>query len=184
MKTLIVNEHELATHWQMSDRRVRQLVGEGIAVRSGGGFDLVASDQKLINWLRRDEETLALRRAHLRQQMLASERLLQRQERQWLTLDEVQELLDRAWSRMWDRTTAVLSFVHSSLTDSPESTRTAVVSRIESLLKGELRLLQDDFAALAQRAMERFDCELRNGIFVKTREIERIEAEIGGDGRG
>lgn len=58
------------------------------------------------------------------------------------------------------------------------------LSRIESLLKGEMRLLQDDFAALAQRATERFDCELRNGIFIKTREIEKIKAEIGVDGRG
>ncbi len=176
---LTVDSQTLAAHWGLSDRRVRQLVDEGIAVKVPGGFDLVESDRRLIERFRRDDETKALKRRRLQQEMLVAERRLQRQEREWLTITEVQAVLTGAWESIWNSQAAVAGHIFHHLGGMAEGEKRALMFELDSMIKGELRLLQAEFEATAKRAMEKLSCELRNGIFVKTREIGMLKAEIG-----
>jgi hypothetical protein len=186
MKKHVISEQALASHWHMTTRRVRQLKEEGVAVRSGAGFDLVESDKRLIAWLRRDEETRRMKRRLLAQQAIVTERKLERSDRELLTIREVRDFLGQAWERMWLSHSFIATHVYNAVRSLPDDRGRAIAFDIEQKAKGELLLLREAFDAITKAAMAKLSCEMRNGIFRLDRRAALLQAEYGtaADGAG
>jgi hypothetical protein len=113
--SVVVNETQLAEHWGVTTRRVRQLQTDGIAIRAGGGFDLVASDRAFISWLRRDEDGARTRRrmTELRAEQIATK--LMRQDRELLTPQEVWDFALEVMFGLRQGFTSASTLVYQSL---------------------------------------------------------------------
>lgn len=179
MKQVIVTEEQLATHWSMTTRRVRQLSGDGVAVRAKGGYDLLESDKRMISWLRNDEETKAAKRKLMEQQLMLNERKFQRSERELLTIDEVRETLNEAWSRMWMTHANVAAHVRNALYALPNDQQNRICFEIEANCKGELRLLSTVFEDITKQSAEKLNCRVRNGLLQCGRNMRMLDAEFG-----
>lgn len=183
LSRVIISEDELAAHWRMTPRRVRQWAEERVAIRASGGYDLLESDRALIAWYRADEPSKRAKRSLLKFQQLEREQKLEHHQRQWLTLAEVRALIDDAWSALWTahcaaltRNLATMEYLANGRTDT-----TPAVWQLHNDVKGELRLARQRLEKLYQNAELLQDCDLRNGVFTHSRRIRALEAALGGD---
>src|SRR5262245_51509199 len=90
--SLVMTDQQLAAHWSVSARRVRQLVDERIAVRVGDGnaYDVVRSDAALIAHLRRDEPLARAQRVQIELRNIQAERAIAERDGELVKLEELQ----------------------------------------------------------------------------------------------
>lgn len=182
MKELIVSEERLAKHWKMTPRRVRQYADEGVAVRVDGGYNLLESDLRLIDWLRRDEPTARAKRELLKAKLLESERRLEERDRQWLTLAEVRTLIDGAWAALRQAHQASQAHLYGFLARRlGDEVADGELLRVGTLVTAETRLAKERLEALYGGALETMNGDLRCGILSTSRRIRALHAALGED---
>lgn len=183
-KPIAVTEDALAAHWQMTPRRVRQLADEGVAARlEAGTYDLLASDRALIAWLRKDEPTQRQKRELLRFKQLEVERKLEEKDKLWLTLNEVREVIDAAWSALHQAHAACLNHTVTAFAyvwNDQERVRKHAFE-LDASVKGELRGARAQLEGIYGMALQEMECEQRRGILICSRRIRALHTALGED---
>lgn len=136
---LIVSAEELAEHWQLSPRRLRELVQEGVAVKVRGGFDLRASDCRYIGKLRSHDESRRLKAALIQRQTQRQEVRLHTDTQALLTRTEAQEQCEAWWGRAWDAIAGAISRMYYDLPGTDDARR-ATCWRAYNDIRGEMLL--------------------------------------------
>lgn len=179
-KSLIVTEDALAQHWGVTTRYVRMMREEDVAVRADGGFDLLESDRRLIAWFRRDEPMQRIRREAIRAQIQHREQKMAIEQRKYLRPEEVRRYIDDAWAALWlaHVQAANAYFRHAEQLLGSDEARQRMF-RVDDDIKGELRGAKKHLEEIHGSALAQLECEYRNGILVKKREIQRLCAALG-----
>lgn len=181
-KGATLTEAGLAKHWGVTERYVRMMADEEIAVRCDGGYDALESDRRLIGWLRRDEPTQRAKRELLKWKQLDQERKLEEKDRRWLTLTEVRRLIDDAWSVLYQVHVGTINANYSAFSfafgGDDEKARIEAL-RLSADVKAQLRQAQALLEGLYGGALAKMDCELRNGILRSSRRIRGLQVALG-----
>lgn len=180
MKKFVMTAEQLAAHWGLTPRQIRSYAQEGVAVRSGTGYDVIESDRRLIAWLRRDEPTQRLKREQISWKSQEIERRLQDRDREWLQLAEAQRLIESAWEALRRGHAAGLNALYSAAAYSlGAETARVLAGRCEQQVNGEMVLARQALEAIHRGALETMQSELRNGILISTRRARASEAALG-----
>jgi hypothetical protein len=149
---LIVSAEELCEHWGLTDRRLRELAKDGIAVKVRGGFDLRESDKRYISRLRSHDESRRLKAQLLARQTQRHEIRLHQDAAQLLTRTEAIGQAEAWWGRAWDAAGGAISRLYYGLPGT-DAERRAICWGVYNDLRGELLVhretIKDAFLAPA-----------------------------------
>jgi hypothetical protein len=144
---LTITAEDLAEHWGVSERRLRDLAKEGVAVRARGGFDLRESDRRYIAKLRTHDESRKLRAALIRRQTQRQEVRLHQDAGALLTRSEAQRQCDEWWGAAWNAMQGAVSRLFYAL-PGDEAGRRATCWRVYNDIRGELLLHRQRIAGV------------------------------------
>jgi hypothetical protein len=164
-----MTESELADFLSITDRQVRRLVESGVLVREpGGDFDAVRCARAYLRSRRDDLEGKRARAESLRVDSVAKMLRMRRQAGQVVTADELRELVDDMWSKVWTTWMLMMSTLYHGLpTTIDDGFRRVLVASLDELGKSELHALRErlDERLAGVRAElvddERIDCMMR-----------------------
>lgn len=141
-RRLTMTADELAAHWSLTPRRLRELRDEGIAVECSGAYDVVESDSRLIRKLRSHEETRRQKAALLVRQTQRQEIRLRADIRELITRAEAQAACLAWWEAAWNAATGAVSRLYYTLPVS-DIARLRICSSLYADIRGELVLHRD-----------------------------------------
>jgi hypothetical protein len=144
---LIVSASELCEHWSLTPRRFRELVADGVAVRSRAGFDLVESDRRYIAKLRSNDESRRLKARLIERQTQRHELKLLHSSGTLMLRSEAQQQCESWWGDAWAAVQAAISRLYHSI-PGDDNSRRATCWRFSDDVRGELLLHRDRIAGV------------------------------------
>jgi hypothetical protein len=182
MKKQTVTIDELASHWAVTSRRVRQLADEISIPIKAGKFDVFEADRLLIRWLQRDEPTRRSKRELMAWQRQRIEAQIAREDRQHLRPDEVKALIDDAWGALRQGHLAALNAVHRALKyNRGDRSPDQLVNAVEAEVNGWMALARDRLEDAYRDRLADMESATRNGIIEADRRIATLREAIGPD---
>jgi hypothetical protein len=168
-RSIIFSELQLAEHWGVTTRRIRQLAESGIAIRTGSGYDAIASDAKFIAHMRAADAPRETRRKSEELRAALMEQKLARADKTMLRPDELRAAVLQVWSTLvggiaeWRGTLWIeLDWI---CRDDPEKRR-AVLTNLIEMSVGCMRKAQDQMLEVCGRIegelRREVDAELRS----------------------
>ncbi|MGH6742656.1 MAG: hypothetical protein ACREDY_27100 [Bradyrhizobium sp.] len=178
---VLTTDSELAAHWGVTDRRVRQLANAGIAARTGAKYDLLESDRRFIEHLRKDEQTQQMKRRALAAKAMRDEQRVARGDRELLSLEEVRTVFLEATQMLWfgarEWVGAMTGTLHATISD--PTRRQVMIERLHEETAGIMRKAQEMTLTAIDNAESAARSALRNDLNEATRRLGLARAELG-----